>query len=174
MAADGLAVRAGDLAGAVGVDGEFPAQLVQQDMVVPVDRVGRNVRDTLNTQALLTEQGRIIITHDPELVTIIAGAGSVAMARQASGDVIVSGGDEWVVADAGSAFWIGIQGIRAAYQAMEGGPDTALVNGIIEHYRPLHWNSPKQDNRTLISEIARSLAGMGAGTKNYMYALLGR
>ena len=29
-----------------------------------VNRVGRNVRDTLNTQALLTEQGRIIITAD--------------------------------------------------------------------------------------------------------------
>lgn len=107
----------------------------------------------------------IMLAHDEELVTIIAGAGSVAMARQTSGDVIVRGGDEWVVADAGSAFWIGIQGIRAAYQAMEGGPDTALVNGIIEHYRPLRWNSPKQDNRTLISEIARSLAGMGTNTK---------
>jgi site-specific DNA recombinase len=29
-----------------------------------VDRVGRNVRDTLNTQALLTGQGRIVITAD--------------------------------------------------------------------------------------------------------------
>jgi N-acetylglucosamine kinase-like BadF-type ATPase len=106
-----------------------------------------------------------MLAHDAELVTIIAGAGSVAMARQPSGEVIRRGGDEWVVADAGSAFWIGIHGIRAAYEAMEGGPDTALVNGIIEHYRPLRWNSPKQDNRTLISEIARSLAGMGAGTK---------
>jgi DNA invertase Pin-like site-specific DNA recombinase len=29
-----------------------------------VDRIGRNVRDTLNTQALLTGQGRIVITAD--------------------------------------------------------------------------------------------------------------
>jgi hypothetical protein len=29
-----------------------------------VDRVGRNVRDTLNTQALLTRQDRIVITAD--------------------------------------------------------------------------------------------------------------
>ena len=29
-----------------------------------VDRIGRNVRDTLNTQAMLTEQGRIIVTAD--------------------------------------------------------------------------------------------------------------
>ncbi len=29
-----------------------------------VDRVGRNVRDTLNTQTLLTDQGRVIVTAD--------------------------------------------------------------------------------------------------------------
>ena len=29
-----------------------------------VDRIGRNVRDTLNTQALLTSQGRIVVTAD--------------------------------------------------------------------------------------------------------------
>jgi N-acetylglucosamine kinase-like BadF-type ATPase len=116
----------------------------------------------------------IMLAHDAEVVTIVAGAGSVAMARQDSGDVITRGGDEWVVADAGSAFWIGIQGIRAAYQAMQGGPDTALVNGIIEHYRPLRWNSPKQDNRTLISEIARSLAGMGASTKPAIASFAGQ
>jgi len=35
VAADGLAVGAGDLAGAIGVDGQGPAQLVQDHMVVP-------------------------------------------------------------------------------------------------------------------------------------------
>jgi hypothetical protein len=35
VAADGLAVGAGDLAGAVGVDGQVPAELVQDDVVVP-------------------------------------------------------------------------------------------------------------------------------------------
>ena len=29
-----------------------------------VERVGRNVRDTLNTQALLTDQDRVIVTAD--------------------------------------------------------------------------------------------------------------
>jgi DNA invertase Pin-like site-specific DNA recombinase len=29
-----------------------------------VDRVGRNVRDTLNTRALLTEQDRVMVTAD--------------------------------------------------------------------------------------------------------------
>ena len=35
VAADGCAVGAGDLAGAVGVDGQLPAEFVEQDVVVP-------------------------------------------------------------------------------------------------------------------------------------------
>jgi hypothetical protein len=35
VAADDLAVGAGDLAGAVGVDGQGPAEFVQDDVVVP-------------------------------------------------------------------------------------------------------------------------------------------
>jgi hypothetical protein len=35
VAADGLAVGAGDLAGAVGVDGQGPAEFVQDHVVVP-------------------------------------------------------------------------------------------------------------------------------------------
>ena len=35
MAADDLAVRAADLAGAVGMNGQFPAEPVQYDMVMP-------------------------------------------------------------------------------------------------------------------------------------------
>src|ERR1700733_536200 len=35
VAVDGLAVGAGDLAGAVGVDGQDPAEFVQDDVVVP-------------------------------------------------------------------------------------------------------------------------------------------
>jgi hypothetical protein len=44
VAADDLAVGAGDLAGAVGIDGEGPAEFVQDDVVVPpavVLEVGR-------------------------------------------------------------------------------------------------------------------------------------
>ena len=36
MAADDLAIRAGDLAGPVGVGGQRPAQLVQDHVMVPV------------------------------------------------------------------------------------------------------------------------------------------
>jgi site-specific DNA recombinase len=44
----------------------LPGEMGLYDGIVSasVDRVGRNVRDTLNTQALLTGQDRIVITVD--------------------------------------------------------------------------------------------------------------
>lgn len=107
----------------------------------------------------------LLLAHDPELVVIIAGTGSVAMARNPLGQVITRGGDEWVAADYGSAFWLGLNGIRAAYHALEGGPDTAMVISMLEHFRPLKEDDSKLDARTVVRGIARRLAGLGTDTK---------
>jgi glucosamine kinase len=107
----------------------------------------------------------LLLAHDSELVAIIAGTGSVAMARNSVGEVITRGGDEWVVADYGSAFWLGLNGIRAAYRALEGGPETALLNSLLEHFKPLRDNDAKRDARVVVREIARTLASRGTHTK---------
>lgn len=107
----------------------------------------------------------LLLARNPELVGVIAGTGSVAMARDLNGNVVTRGGDEWVVADYGSAFWIGLNGIRAAYQALEGGTDTSLLTCLVQHYSPL---KPVDDGALLheaISEIARRLASLGTDTK---------
>ena len=107
----------------------------------------------------------LLLAHESELVVIIAGTGSVAMARNPLGKIITRGGDEWVVADYGSAFWLGLNGIRAAYHALEGGPDTAMVNSLLEHFSRLEDNNGKRDPRTVVRGIARRLAGLGTDTK---------
>jgi glucosamine kinase len=107
----------------------------------------------------------LLLAHHSELVAIIAGTGSVAMARNATGDVITRGGNEWVVADYGSAFWLGLNGIRAAWLAMEGGPDTALLNCCIEHFSPLKDDEPNRDIRIVMRQIGRRLASLGTDTK---------
>lgn len=107
----------------------------------------------------------LLLAHDSELVAIIAGTGSVAMARNPAGEVVTRGGDEWVVADYGSAFWIGLNGVRAAYHALEGGPDTALLNSLLEHFSPLKDSDARRDARVVIREIARRLASLGTNTK---------
>jgi N-acetylglucosamine kinase-like BadF-type ATPase len=105
----------------------------------------------------------LLLAHDSELVAVIAGTGSVTMARNSANQVITRGGDEWVVADYGSAFWLGLEGIRAGYRALEGGPDTALLNCLLRHFSPL--KDDERDARVIIREIARRLASLGTDTK---------
>ncbi len=107
----------------------------------------------------------ILLAHEPEMVAIVAGTGSVAMARRVGGQVVVRGGEEWVVTDYGAAFWLGLDGIRSAYQALEGGTDTALLGCLVEHYSPLGRDAPNEDIAVSVREIARKLAALGSGTK---------
>jgi N-acetylglucosamine kinase-like BadF-type ATPase len=104
----------------------------------------------------------IVMASPDEVVAVIAGTGSVAMARLASGTVLVRGGDEWVLADFGSAFWLGLLGLRAGYHAMEDGPETALEGAMKRRFYPLHKG---RSQREAISSVARDLAGLGTDTK---------
>lgn len=120
----------------------------------------------LNIRVGISNDGvGLVLAHESELVVVIAGTGSVAMARNPTGQVITRGGDEWVVADYGSAFWLGLNGIRAAYHALEGGPDTALLNCLIERFSPFRDDDAKRDARIVVREIARTLASLGTDTK---------
>ncbi len=107
----------------------------------------------------------LLLGHDEETVIVIAGTGSVAMAKAASGTVITRGGDEWVAADFGSAFWIGLKGIRAAYQDVEGGRATSLRRRLTEHYLPLNDRRSAADAPVIVRAIVRDLAGQGTDTK---------
>jgi len=107
----------------------------------------------------------LLLARDSELVVIIAGTGSVAMARNPAGQVITRGGDEWVVADYGSAFWMGLSGIRAAYSALEGGPDTAMLGSLRTHFNRLRDDDIEREPAVVVREIARRLASLGTDTK---------
>ena len=87
-------------------------------------------------------------------------------ARTPTGEVIVRGGDEWVAADFGSAFWIGLHGIRTAYSAVEGGPETALIKSLVDRFSPLNHEESGKTLRSVVKEIARGLAGLGSDTKS--------
>jgi N-acetylglucosamine kinase-like BadF-type ATPase len=120
----------------------------------------------LNVRVGISNNGvGLLLAHDSELVSIIAGTGSAAMARNPAGGVITRGGDEWVVSDHGSAFWLGLCGIRAAYNALEGGPETAMLNCLVEHFSPLKDDDATHGTRDVVRQIARQLASLGTDTK---------
>ena len=64
-------------------------------------------------------------------VLIISGTGSIVLAKSEAGQFFQIGGWGHILGDAGSAYWIAVEAIKAAIAAMETlGPDTSLVSGI--------------------------------------------
>ena len=64
---------------------------------------------------------------------VLAGTGSIAYGADGQGRTARSGGLGWLLADEGSAQWIGRETLRAVVRAADGrGPETALVSLVFE------------------------------------------
>lgn len=79
------------------------------------------------------------ITHDGDIaleaafegesgIMVIAGTGSVTLARTRSGDFKRAGGWGYLIGDEGSGFTLGSRGLRALAHAFDGGPHTVLAD----------------------------------------------
>lgn len=67
---------------------------------------------------------------------IIAGTGCSAYGMNRRGETWKAGGWDYLLADEGSAYWIGLEGLRAAMRAYDGrGESTALLEAMLRHYR---------------------------------------
>lgn len=81
---------------------------------------------------------RLIVTTDVELalaaafgagpgIILIAGTGSIAVARAADGFIVRAGGFGWQMGDEGGGYWIGRMGLQALSRAADGrGSETIL------------------------------------------------
>jgi N-acetylglucosamine kinase-like BadF-type ATPase len=68
-------------------------------------------------------------------VAVIAGTGCNAFGINARGERRKASGWDWLLADEGSGYWIGVQGMRAAMRAYDGrGPATRLSEAVKEEY----------------------------------------
>lgn len=68
-------------------------------------------------------------------VVVIAGTGSSAFGVNADGKRFKSLGWDYVLADQGSGYWIGLEGIRAAMKAWDGRTEhTPLLDAMLKHY----------------------------------------
>src|SRR5579885_1021012 len=95
--------------------------------------------------------GAIHLTNDAELllsaldnavgVALIAGTGSIALARNAEGSIKRAGGWGHILGDEGSGYDIGRRALQAATRAADGrDPATALLALIMQH-----WNLTSPD-----------------------------
>lgn len=68
-------------------------------------------------------------------VVVIAGTGSSAFGVNANGDRVKALGWDYILADQGSGYWIGLAGVRAAIKAWDGRiPSTPLLETMLSHY----------------------------------------
>ena len=91
----------------------------------------------------LIRTNRLLVTTDAEIalsgatdtgqgIIVIAGTGSMALGRNAAGNLVRAGGWGYILGDEGSAFDIVRQAMRAALRMEEGwGPATALRDALL-------------------------------------------
>ena len=76
-----------------------------------------------------------LVAGAPERVglVVLSGTGSIAYGADLQGRTARSGGLGWILADEGSAQWLGREALRAAVRAADGrGPQTALLALVLE------------------------------------------
>lgn len=77
---------------------------------------------------------------------VIAGTGSIAYARDGDGGVHRAGGWGRLLGDEGSGYHLGLRGLQAVADALDGGPQTAL-----RALAATTWDAP--DQAALLSEV---------------------
>lgn len=69
-------------------------------------------------------------------VAVIAGTGSSAFGINAAGERVKALGWDYIVADQGSGYWVGLQGIQAAIKVWDGRLDQSLLlAAMVDHYQ---------------------------------------
>lgn len=100
------------------------------------------------TRSALAERvaGTILLCGDEEIaldaafeggpgVLVLAGTGSNIVGRSRDGQMFHVGGWGPVLADEGSGHWIGVQGLRAAFRALDRGETIPLMRAIQRHWQ---------------------------------------
>lgn len=146
-------------------------------LVVGAAGVGRAAEREELRAALRTHElaDRLLITTDVELamaaafgtgpgLLLVAGTGSIALHRDATGAVRRAGGHGWQMGDEGSGYWIGRQALQAVSQAHDGrGPATTLGDRIVP---VLRLSSHDDLVRWSVSAAPNEVAALAALVQN--------
>ena len=125
---DRTVVPAAICLGIAGVDREDEAQVVRAMM----RRIGYKSRVLVVNDALIA---LVAGARDEPAIVLIAGTGSIAYGRNASGEAARAGGWGHMIGDEGSGYWIGREALAAVMRGADGrGPETGLAGEILAHF----------------------------------------
>lgn len=90
--------------------------------------------------------GQLILTNDVEIaldgafhggrgVLVLAGTGSNYSARTRTGQILRAGGWGPALGDEGSGYWVGSQGLRACFQAINERRTTTMLATALQHWK---------------------------------------
>ncbi len=105
----------------------------------------QRIHEGLSTSIPEIAGEHLLITHDADIgleaafeseggIMVIAGTGSVALARTNDGLTKRVGGWGYLIGDEGSGYALGVSALRAYAHALDGGPETALRARIAEEF----------------------------------------
>lgn len=130
------------LAGSQGIDLKSVTRTCIGISAAMVPLVANWIREAVQPLA----GGELLLCGDEEIaldaafyggpgVLVVAGTGSNVVGRTHAGQIIHAGGWGPVLADEGSGQWIGREGLRSAFRALDEGKPTQMFESVIHHWQ---------------------------------------
>lgn len=118
-------------AGVAGAGRSHEQRALAEALRTALERPGRTVDVEVVSDAQIALDAAY---DDGSGVVVIAGTGSMVMARATTGDLFRAGGWGHVLGDAGSGHALGRAGLRAVAEAFDGGAETVLQSRVCERF----------------------------------------
>lgn len=110
------------------------AEISRDDFIEAIDTVVRESFDgNVELVGVANDAVTLLLGHDADAV-VVAGTGSNVLVKTTEGKIYQSGGHDWVAADQGAGFWIGMDAIRQVAQDFESMEQSVLLSRFCEQY----------------------------------------
>lgn len=145
----------------VGMSGvERPKDESQVRRILDRFNLTKNIIVTSDAHIVLEAGCNLENYSDPAYgVAVLAGENGLAFAKGRDGRTARAGGWGYLLGEEGSAYWLGLQAVKALLRAADGRGEATALAAMVEH----EWKIPANRPDTLAQRVYSLLAGLGTG-----------
>jgi N-acetylglucosamine kinase-like BadF-type ATPase len=145
----------------VGMSGvERPKDESQVRRILDRFNLTKNIVVTSDAHIVLEAGCNLENFSDPAYgVAVLAGENGLAFAKGRDGRTARAGGWGYLLGEEGSAYWLGLQAVKALLRAADGRGDPTALAAMVEH----EWKIPANRPDSLAQRVYSLLAGLGTG-----------